>query len=32
MEGDYSAFVYLLILGIVIMKVFGIGCGTGTCN
>jgi len=31
MEGDYSAFVYLLITAILLMKVFGFGCG-GTCS
>lgn len=31
MEADYSALVYLVILGILLAKVFGFGCG-GTCS
>jgi hypothetical protein len=28
MEGDYSALVYVLILGILLVKVFGLGCNS----
>jgi len=31
MEADYSAFVYMLIAAILLVKVFGLGCG-GTCS
>jgi len=31
MEPDFSAFVYLMIVGILLYKVFGFGCG-GTCD
>jgi hypothetical protein len=33
MEADYSALVYLVILGILLAKVFSFGCcGGGTCD
>jgi len=32
MEGDLSAIVYVVILAILLSKVFGFGCGGGTCS
>lgn len=31
MEADYSALVYILILGIILVKTLGC-CGSGTCG
>lgn len=32
MEADLSGLVYFVIVAILLAKVFGLGCGGGTCN
>jgi hypothetical protein len=32
MENDLSGFVYFVIIAILLAKVFGLGCGGGTCS